>query len=576
MSQFAAQPIVEVEIYPYEGGPSAFVISSSQGTLLEATVSKRIHSSQPGSFTLTLAPGGPGGVTAVRTWAEICTPMSLVVLKGSRWTHNNVIMIGVVDTATESQEWDAGRKVTRITTIQGYDFQYYYTQFSYYTLYFLGTTAASALSETVGAAALPALNNQGLLHGTPEQVGAAWFNHIMAGKDGILADTVVRYKNKPIAFGSLMGQYYQSLIADGEFDFIIPMAENFLSSEGSWWDKFSRIFPMPWYEFFVITAQNDFYKTSATASTMFSVESADPIQAFQQKYSPQMVARVVPIPRLKYNQQTQKYTVDTALWDALPSFQLDGHGFIDSNISFDCNEARNFYVISPITLYTITGQSSNSINPYLFTLDCVVDVGSIHRYGFRPQIDTTYWLADPKGQAAQANTANSGNYEQMISSLLLRSVSWYEPTPLMARATVTMEFRPDIMPGCKFVYAPFKNGELWEFYIIGYEHHYVFGEATTTTLYLERGLPKYIYDRQDSVSVTVGGNNASGAFNGASLLTAILGGYAMRQGSSTKSQLYQVGLPPEVKGQGIEFLKPQSAYPIMGQIAKIFTTPQAN
>jgi hypothetical protein len=63
----------------------------------------------------------------------------------------------------------------------------------------------------------------------------------------------------------------------------------------------------------------------------------------------------------------------------------------------------------------------------------------------------------------------------------------------MAVGSVVMPLRPDIMPGCKFEYAPFRGGELWTFYIEAAEHDYNFGGDSTTTLFLSRGLPSSVY-----------------------------------------------------------------------------------
>ena len=134
MSTFSAQPRVGIEVYPFEEGGAKYNLTSSNGALIDATISKSIHTQEPGTFTLTLAPGGPDGVNSVKTWTEIFTPMSLVIINGSRYDNDNLIMIGIVSNVTEQQEWDAATSAGRVITVTGYDFQYYFTQFTYYTL----------------------------------------------------------------------------------------------------------------------------------------------------------------------------------------------------------------------------------------------------------------------------------------------------------------------------------------------------------------------------------------------------------------------------------------------------------
>lgn len=546
MSTFNAQPVINVEVYPFEGGLPQYTLSSQNGSLLRAQISKPIHTSQPGTFTLTLAPGGPQGVNSSKTWTEIFTPMSLVILSGSRYNHNNLIMIGVVSVAAESQDWRAGMSAGREITVQGFDFQYYFTQFTYYTLSFLGSTAASEASNLSYIYGLPALLHAGLLGGEPQTVGAAWFNNVMAGSQGILSKTVVPYKNDTqISFNDIMSQAYDSFPTDAEV--YIPLNEEFLSAEGSWYDKFSRIFPMPWYEFFVITAQNDYYLAKGT-----SLQAANKGIPYNQKtYNPTLVARVLPIPQAKYDTTKSTWSMDTSRWDALPSFQLDGHGFIDSAVQFDESMVRNFYMIQPTTILTMLGASAANNSPFVLTFQAMIDTASIHRYGYRPQINTTYWFADYKGTVAATNAANDADMGVFVNDLLSRIISWYEPTPLMASGTMTTVFRPDILPGNRFVYAPFKNGELWEFYIVGVTHDYNFGGETTTTLQLIRGLPQKIY-RQDTPG----------------LLTAIHTGNAMRQQGK-----YVIGLPPNI-GEGLTFLTPVNAYKEIGKTAEVFLTPQ--
>ena len=544
MSTFSAQPRVGIEVYPFEEGGAKYNLTSSNGALIDATISKSIHTQEPGTFTLTLAPGGPDGVDSVKTWTEIFTPMSLVIINGSRYDNDNLVMIGVVSNVTEEQEWDAATSAGRVITVTGYDFQYYFTQFTYYTLSMLGSTAASILQETLGSSALPALLSKGLLGGEPQTVGAAWFNDIMAGANGILSKTVVPYNNTQISFNDIMSQAYDAFPTTAGI--IIPLNEDFLSVEGTWYDKFTRIFPMPWYEFFVITAQNDYYL--AKGASLQSAKTEIPYNG--KTYSPTLVARVIPIPQAVYNNGT--WSMDTSRWEALPIFQMTGHSFISSTIEFSESMVRNFYLIQPTTLLTILGFDSSNISPFVLTFQGLIDVASIHRYGYRPQINTTYWFPDVFEQVAQNNAANQGIMQDFVKSLMTRISSWYEPTPLMASGEMTTIFRPDIVPGNRFAYAPFKNGEIWEFYIVGVTHNYRFGGETTTTLNLIRGLPQHIY-RQTTPG----------------LLTAIHIGEAMRQKGG-----YVKGLPQGI-GSGLTDVNMQNAYSEIGKVAEVFLTPQA-
>ena len=59
---------------------------------------------------------------------------------------------------------------------------------------------------------------------------------------------------------------------------------------------------------------------------------------------------------------------------------------------------------------------------------------------------------------------------------------------------------PDILPGNKFLYNPFKDSQdLYEFYIESVAHVYEFGGKSSTTLELSRGLKYTDYNNQTTM-----------------------------------------------------------------------------
>lgn len=563
MSLNVASPRLTVQVYPYEGGAADYTLTSSEGVLLAATVHKSIRGSDPGTFQLVLAPGGPQGVASPKTWTEIFTPMSLVILTGSRGVFVGPLMVGVVHAAAETQEWDAEEGVSRTITITGYDFQYFFSHRSYYTLTFLGSSAASALKTYYGSLALPAILGKGVVGGSPDKVGASWFNEIMAGKDGIMSQTAFPYRNNlsgqpdMVSFTDLMTQAYESYPSA---DLIIPLAENFLSVEGSWYDKFAQIFPFPFYEFFVITAPQGAYKTpdayvAPAAQTFTGPEVPSSFPQTAMAFGPTLVARVNPLPTLQY--LNGQWTMDTTRWNALPLYSLGEkgatqYGFVESGIEFTDAEARNFFLIVPTTLSMMMGQSGGQNSPYVYTNQALVDVASIHRYGYRPEIVNTYWLADVTGDVSVVNAARGGDFQALVSEMMNRLGAYHEPAPLMARAEIKSIFRPDILPGNRFTYAPFRNNEAWEFYIEAIDHTYRFGGETTTTLSLSRGLPQALYNHSPP-----------------GLLTAVHTGMAER-----REGVYGLKVAP--KSPGLTILNIGDSHTILGQIAQVFNTPGAN
>ncbi len=134
--------------------------------------------------------------------------------------------------------------------------------------------------------------------------------------------------------------------------------------------------------------------------------------------------------------------------------------------------------------------------PFLWNYSGGADIYSIQRFGFNPVIQTTNYFVNLNPDIQQAQ--QGADIPLAVASLITRLITWYDPEPVMLKGTVTMELRPDIFVGCRFEYAPYRDGERWQFYIEGVEHNFVFGGESTTTLKLSRGLPsKYFSGSQD-------------------------------------------------------------------------------
>jgi hypothetical protein len=121
------------------------------------------------------------------------------------------------------------------------------------------------------------------------------------------------------------------------------------------------------------------------------------------------------------------------------------------------------------------------------------DAASIHRFGFRAADGTLNWLSDPTGDQSKSS-ANSGQAgPTMIADLVGRMCSWHEPSQFMANGVMKMPLRPDILPGNRWRYSPFKNQGTYDFYIEGVTQSFVFGGPSTTSLTLSRGLSSDVY-----------------------------------------------------------------------------------
>lgn len=499
-SSFLTAPQLFISVYPFEGGN--YFINGNNGTVLRAQVSKNIRG-QVGTFTLTLAPGGPNGPNNRPTWTELLTPMSLVIIGIARGQYSQIVMIGNVQSCQETQKWNTGKNVERIISVQGTDFQQFFNQASYYTTSFLAGATSGVLGGEVG---LSSLISNSLLSGPPNQFGAAWYKQIMAGPNSIMNALSFSYQNSRVKFYDMVSQYWEAY----DSSVTIAFADYFMMSSGSWQQKFMTVFPFPWYEFFVTTAPAGYYDSHISPSTasiasggsitvpakdLFGLPGFSPV-------NPQIVARVNPLP---WTQPTSpnsnsallpKINMNQDRWNALPTFVTEETSGIEHSFNFSTDEVRNFYVINPIWLTQQLGASNASNSPFIYTFAAFVDTGSIHRYGYAPNIVDTEWFSDPSGAQARALAAAGNsleNFQQLVAELALRQSSYYEPTPLMAKGNITMRLRPDILIGTRFIYNLFKNPEPWQFYVEGVDHDFVFGEQSTTTLTLSRGLPSTVY-----------------------------------------------------------------------------------
>lgn len=570
-----ATPQAFLEIYPHEGG--SYAITRNQ---LLSCSTKKFMKEPAGSFTITLAPGGPKGPNVGPSWLDVITPMSFAMIGMSRGQFSNIVMLGVVTNISESWAFPTsqGETVQRNTIIRGMDFGYFFTHFSWYALTFLNVSAAgltAALGAGGNTGALGTLPNQGggLNSGTPDQVGASWYSNVMDGGSGILSRTWIENGlNNPVMWKDAMAVQFEQYISAAKVFFSFT----YVNAEENWYDKFTKIFPYPFYEFFIMTAPAGFY-SKALSTTWNTVNTGInfTMQRLGSKFPSQIniIARVNPFPyvqpgnltasaptggpsesassEVSNGQQWSFGNIDMTAWNNLPLFQEDT-SLLRTTEQFSEAEVRNFFFITSPYLKTQFGGSNNAVTPPLLQLQCTVDPGSVHRFGFRPVFMETEWLSDPQGIIAQTG---SMNLAQVLATMTMQLSSQYEPVSLMMQAARVGALRPDIIPGCKFQYQPLKEPSIapWIFYIEGVEHNYVFGGQSTTTLTLSRGLPAPVY-----------GN--------AALLKDIHVGNAERLNGG-----YQTGLPqgpnnaPETGLEVVNLLSPD-VQKVLSDIAPIYST----
>jgi hypothetical protein len=494
VSVFSAFPRCVIEIYPYEGG--FYEIVSLGGHLLSCRVGKPV-SGAPGGFTLKLAPNGPGASTnaAVPDWTQVITPMSLVLIGMQRWQYSQIVLVGVVTNVTTTQDWTNNGQVVRTITITGQDFSAFFDSFTWSILGFQAIFGSSAIGTGLTgneASGVPASLGPGLLGGTsatdsnPAIIGQNWYTKVMAGTGGILSKTKMMYNGTLIGFPATVSTVFETYP-----DVFIPFFDNFLSAQGNWTQKFRSIFPGPWYEFFVTTAPLGYYGAGSFKGkpfTMAALPGAPPA-------GPVVVARVNPLPRLTAKSQGAglPFTltgIDAARWNALPLFTLDQHGFLAATLGFSADDVRNAYALNPLQIRAMFGGNNTNTSIFFYSYCGAVDVASIHRYGYRPEVTATEWMGDPTGSAGANQQLD---IPQTIATLLCQVISQYQPSPLMAAGSTTIPLRPDILPGTRFEFSPFRGQAPWTFYVESVEHDFVYSGNSVTSLTLSRGMPSAVY-----------------------------------------------------------------------------------
>lgn len=517
-------PACHVDIYPYE--MDSFSLSNAQ--ILRCTVTKNIKEAV-GTFELILA---PQTLAEYQSWTQIITPMSLAVIALQRGDHANVVMIGIVRTISEPQEWASGQPVRRQITITGVDIAYYFSMVDYYSLWYLAVNGSDTASIT----------SAGLLSGNPGTIGQNWFEEIMSSATGVFANTFVPYKNGQVKFAQLFGSQFD------QYPTFVPYGDYYIGANGPWIEKFNKIFPFPIYEFFVTTVVAGNYNVSAS-TPIASIKLGDSISS-----SAAVIARINPLPKLvtsvKSGGAASFDSIDVSAWNALPSFDLEGSNFVASTVGFSEAEVLNFYNINPTWLNGLNGVSNSNIIMGTLLYAYALDAASISRYGYRPLMFDIPWFSDPTGQSAKQNSSGT---QATFAKVLGDVAGYYEPTPMMARAQMTTWMRPDIQIGCRFSYKPFRTNDTWDFYVEIVQHVFEFGGASTTTLGLTRGLPHDVY-------------NDSGA-----------GGvlFNMHIGNAQKvNGVYKTGLPKGAS-EPLKSLTPTQFNELVATLNSMYVTPQA-
>ena len=544
-------PICAVDFYTFEGGQFSLRSSSNGQQILNCNVTHTVNG-DGGKFSIELPPGGPLGINSFPPWTTVLTPMSTVVISMSRANASNVVMVGMIESVSETQVWKPATSVDRTITVTGSDISIYFNRFNWMVLPFL---QGNTLAITAGVAGNNFSAPFGVLTGLPNVVADTWLNRIMIGASGILGQTYFPYQGQNVYLREAL---YESL--ENYYTSDIPFGDSFMSEPISWAQKFREMLPYPFYETFWGTAPSGTWSSqnispngavnTFTGIDFYSLALPNSVPA-----RPQMISRILRFPDLVLNtsnstsQNFSFSSATTTLWNSLNTYTLANSGYISSSIEFGLNNIKNFFKVNPTWMNQNFGNPAN-LAAFTAEYNGAADIASIHRYGYYPFVQSTRWFGDllNNGSVSAQNSIASA-----AGKLITRQASYCEPLPLMANAKVSCELRPDIFAGNKFQYAPFRDiNNRWQFYITDVTHSYRFGGPSTTTLTLSRGLPNYVY-------------------NDSNLLFNVLQGNAQRVNG-----IYQSGVPSGLGAPLTGYtLTNNSQKQLLAGIAKVYVTPQA-
>lgn len=496
LSQNYAAPRCTVQVFPYEGGSYAFEDSAG---LFSVSVSQGTQGG--GSFEIKMAPGGPEGTNVRPFWTELLTPRSVVVIGMKRATYSKIVMVGLVRSVSEiAERTTAG--VVRVTNVSGQDFSAYFMCANTYNLAFL--TGVKGLEVSQGISSDISFANAFL---SLEDAGLTLYEKVMCDPN-LFGSVKINVGDNRVKFTDIMAFGFENYGSNVQ----IPFSINFLLDE-TWMAKFRQIFQSPWYEVFIVTADphlyfgTDFYGLFVRSPVYkFGIDSDNYANA-----SPTLVCRKNPFPTLTANDQSDnpQFSLDMDAWNALPTFSLNA-GWRADSIGTSDSEVRNYYQVLP-SYIGLLGNGNGNNHSFNAQFPSWYDRASIARYGYNPEIVPTSWWSDPNGiysQAAAASGKTTDDISKLARDLSLKVVGYHEPVSFMFSGTIKMELRPDILPGVKFMYSPFKDGEMYLFYVDAVSHVYEFSGDSYTTLNISRGLPLAVYEDVETLTALHSGNGS--------------------------------------------------------------------
>jgi hypothetical protein len=483
-----------IQVIQRDGG----TITLDGNQVLNVTVSKNIRTKSETAI-LTLPPNTPNSVTPT-DWVEIFTPMSLVIIGMSRGPVAQTVFVGVVT------DFEQEIRVMTASTINRYQravcvgLKFFFDNPNYYALLaasvlnLLGTTnVPTALQPMAQMLSLSDIQSY-----SPPQIAVFYYGAPFKGGIGVGISNINTPDNSVISVPQAISVY-----AWDNTQFVIPSAMFLNIQSQSWTSGFSQMLEWPMYEWYVMTLPSSPYPGFPGQNENLPALGFAPSPDYEAGY-PTFIIRPNPFPNL-----SDPDTADTSLWNTLPVFtpSYGKFGYISVEVGFSIGEdTTNVFFVNPIAAQTALPNLNEDFTSIIYALSMGYCQAAIQKYGYRPFVWSTnyFWLGNPRNTGSSNENAQFDPNEAIIR-LILRAASWGLSTPYCAHGGVTFDLRPDIYPGTKIQFAPFRDGNIWEFYITGVEHVFSIN-GSQTTLQIERGLPVSVYSDLATLATILNGS----------------------------------------------------------------------
>lgn len=461
----------ENDSYEFTGEAAPGYGPAPSSDLLSCRTDKRLSSGSPaGTFEIVLALTLDADR---RTWKDKIRPQDTVVIQMMNYqartgAHGagemHTVMIGLVDTISESTVLTAQGLPQRAMTVRGRDFAKLF-------VHGMVTYWSFAGAEILG---LRAFVSAAELNAAPHEV----IERLLEGLFERFTRIALNVKGTTEQIWNLLAYRLQS------FGTAIPagLDYQFLGGEGSWWNFLHKVASPPFHELFLDTRRIRDTVVGQDNPTAGVIAKTPVTPLGRDAAAPTLILRPTPFPYLA-PPVTPEVTVREMSgvrvdWDALVRHEVGQDDLIgepvERHLSVSDTEQWNVYLVFP----EYVGLNSKQ---WLLSVAPVVDVNKFQRYGYKLYMPHTTLLKSP------TTDSPFDPWVGFYRTLTWRLASWHAFNDRFESGTMTYKLLPHIHIGERLL----DQSQEWtpkEYYIESVTHQFIQHERATTTLGVTRGL----------------------------------------------------------------------------------------